>query len=150
MRASASGHKVSHAVAFVTFVVMNMTGEYYDARPNLLLLLFKKLRQLLLGRPGRTAAATVGLVACARQRRVVQSNEHERNRRLKSRKLLLQPLALRPGCLVLRTIQSQEINYHYLLVEVDGGSVKVTMNRIDLAGGLKKWTRPDSLIVNSN
>jgi hypothetical protein len=46
--------------------------------------------------------------------------------------------------------QSQEINYHYLLVEVDGGSVKVTMNRIDLAGGLKKWTRPDSLIVNSN
>jgi acid phosphatase type 7 len=40
--------------------------------------------------------------------------------------------------------QSKEVNYHYLLVEVDHGKLNVTMNRVELAGGKEKWTQPDS------
>jgi hypothetical protein len=39
--------------------------------------------------------------------------------------------------------QSKEINYHYLLVEVDQRQLKVTMNRLDLTGGKAVWTQPD-------
>ncbi len=40
--------------------------------------------------------------------------------------------------------QSKEINYHYLLVEVDRGQTTITMNRLVLSGGKKIWTQPDS------
>jgi Icc-related predicted phosphoesterase len=43
--------------------------------------------------------------------------------------------------------QSKEINYHYLLVEVDVHEVKVTMNRVDLSSGKAVWTRPDSVNI---
>ena len=43
--------------------------------------------------------------------------------------------------------QSKEINYHYLLVEVDGRHLKVTMNRLDLSSGRALWTQPDSLEI---
>jgi len=43
--------------------------------------------------------------------------------------------------------QSKEVNYHYLLVEVDHQQVKVTMNRIDLASGKAVWTQPDSVTI---
>lgn len=43
--------------------------------------------------------------------------------------------------------QSKEINYHYLLVEVDHRQVKVTMNRIDLSTGRALWTQPDSVTI---
>jgi acid phosphatase type 7 len=43
--------------------------------------------------------------------------------------------------------QSKEINYHYLLLEDDGNSLKVTMNRIDLTSGKAVWTQPDSVTV---
>jgi acid phosphatase type 7 len=39
--------------------------------------------------------------------------------------------------------QSKEINYHYLLVEVDGQKVTVTMNRLQLTDGKPVWTTPD-------
>jgi len=39
--------------------------------------------------------------------------------------------------------QSKEINYHYLLVEVDHQQLKVTMNRVDLTSGKAVWTQPD-------
>ena len=39
--------------------------------------------------------------------------------------------------------QSKEINYHYLLVEVDHGQVKITMNRLELTNGKEVWTQPD-------
>jgi acid phosphatase type 7 len=39
--------------------------------------------------------------------------------------------------------QSKEINYHYLLVEVDKQQMKVTMNRLDLTSGKAVWTQPD-------
>jgi Icc-related predicted phosphoesterase len=43
--------------------------------------------------------------------------------------------------------QSKEINYHYLLVEVDQHRVKVTMNRLDLTTGKAVWTQPDSVTI---
>lgn len=39
--------------------------------------------------------------------------------------------------------QSNEINYHYLDVQVDRGSLKVTMHRLDLTSGTAVWTEPD-------
>ena len=46
--------------------------------------------------------------------------------------------------------QSKEINYHYLLVEVDGHHLKVTMNRLDLSGGKPAWTQPDSVEITAH
>jgi len=43
--------------------------------------------------------------------------------------------------------QSKEINYHYLLVEVDHQQMKVTMNRVDLTSGKAVWTQPDSVTI---
>ena len=39
----------------------------------------------------------------------------------------------------------KNINYHYLLVEVDRGRLKVTMHRLDLTTGKAVWTQPDSV-----
>jgi acid phosphatase type 7 len=44
--------------------------------------------------------------------------------------------------------QSKEVNYHYLLVEVDHRQVKVTMNRLDLTSGKPVWTQPDSVTMS--
>ena len=41
--------------------------------------------------------------------------------------------------------QSKQINYHYLLVEVDHQQLKVTMNRMEMSDGKPVWTQPDSL-----
>src|SRR5208282_476012 len=41
--------------------------------------------------------------------------------------------------------QSKEVNYHYLLVEVDHQQLKVTMNRLELNNGKAVWTQPDSV-----
>jgi Icc-related predicted phosphoesterase len=43
--------------------------------------------------------------------------------------------------------QSKEINYHYLLVEVDHKQLKVTMNRVEMNNGKATWTQPDSLMI---
>ena len=43
--------------------------------------------------------------------------------------------------------QSKEVNYHYLLVEVDQEQLKVTMNRLDLTTGKAVWTQPDSVKI---
>jgi Icc-related predicted phosphoesterase len=43
--------------------------------------------------------------------------------------------------------QSREVNYHYLLVEVDHQQVTVTMNRLDLTSGKAVWTHPDSVKI---
>jgi Icc-related predicted phosphoesterase len=43
--------------------------------------------------------------------------------------------------------QSEEINYHYLLVEVDHQQLKITMNRLELNNGKEMWTRPDTLKI---
>jgi len=43
--------------------------------------------------------------------------------------------------------QSKEVNYHYLLVEVSGEAVKITMNRLDLSTGKPVWTQPDSISI---
>jgi len=43
--------------------------------------------------------------------------------------------------------QSKEVNYHYLLVDVDQHQLKVTMNRLDLTSGKAVWTQPDSVSI---
>ena len=44
--------------------------------------------------------------------------------------------------------QSKEINYHYLLVEVDGQRMNITMNRLQLDGGKATWTTPDKVQIS--
>lgn len=41
--------------------------------------------------------------------------------------------------------QSREVNFHYLQVDVDRGSLKATMHRLDLTSGKAVWTEPDSV-----
>jgi hypothetical protein len=43
--------------------------------------------------------------------------------------------------------QSKEINYHYLLVEVDRQQLSITMNRLQLINGKEVWTQPDSVKI---
>jgi hypothetical protein len=43
--------------------------------------------------------------------------------------------------------QSKEINYHYLMVEVDGQQMKITMNRLQLNGQTGTWTTPDQVLI---
>jgi 3',5'-cyclic AMP phosphodiesterase CpdA len=43
--------------------------------------------------------------------------------------------------------QSLEVNYHYLMVDVRGHKLKVTINRLELKDGLASWTQPDSLRI---
>ncbi|MGB8583125.1 MAG: metallophosphoesterase [Candidatus Sulfotelmatobacter sp.] len=43
--------------------------------------------------------------------------------------------------------QSKEVNYHYLLVEVDHQQVKVTMNRLELINEKATWTQPDAVNI---
>ena len=45
--------------------------------------------------------------------------------------------------------QSKEVNYHYLLVEVDRGSLKISMHRLDLTSGTAVWTQPDSVAISA-
>lgn len=44
--------------------------------------------------------------------------------------------------------QSKEVNYHYLLVEVGRGTLKVSMHRVDFSTGAAVWTQPDSVSVS--
>lgn len=43
--------------------------------------------------------------------------------------------------------RDKNINYHYLLAEVDHNRLKVTMNRLDLSTGRAAWTRPDETTI---
>jgi Icc-related predicted phosphoesterase len=44
--------------------------------------------------------------------------------------------------------QSKEVNYHYLLIEVKGGKLKATMNRLEMKDGTAEWTKPDSITIS--
>jgi len=41
----------------------------------------------------------------------------------------------------------KDVNYHYLLLEVDSGKMKITMNRLELANGKPTWTTPDAVEI---
>jgi len=45
--------------------------------------------------------------------------------------------------------QSKEVNYHYITVAVDRGSLKITMHRLDLTSGTAVWTEPDSVSIST-
>lgn len=44
--------------------------------------------------------------------------------------------------------QSKEVNYHYLLVEVQRGKLLATMNRLELKDGVATWSQPDSVMIS--
>ncbi|MBV9479391.1 MAG: metallophosphoesterase [Acidobacteria bacterium] len=46
--------------------------------------------------------------------------------------------------------QDRNINYHYLLAEVDHGKLRITMNRLELTSGQPVWTRPDAVSIMVN
>jgi len=39
------------------------------------------------------------------------------------------------------------VNYHYLLVEVDRGKMKIGMNRVEMINGKPNWTTPDGVEI---
>jgi Icc-related predicted phosphoesterase len=43
--------------------------------------------------------------------------------------------------------QSNDLNYHYLLAQVDHDSMKVTMHRLQLSGGKPTWSTPDTVEI---
>ena len=43
--------------------------------------------------------------------------------------------------------KSNEVNYHFLLVDVEQKQATITMNRVDFASGKPVWTQPDSVKV---
>jgi Icc-related predicted phosphoesterase len=43
--------------------------------------------------------------------------------------------------------QDKNVNYHYLLVEVDRRKIAITMNRVELKDGNATWTHPDSVTI---
>ena len=43
--------------------------------------------------------------------------------------------------------QSKQVNYHYLLVEVDRQQLRITMNRLELVNQKALWTQPDSVQI---
>lgn len=45
--------------------------------------------------------------------------------------------------------QSNKVNYHYLMVDVNRGSLKITMHRLDLSSGSPVWTEPDSITISA-
>jgi 3',5'-cyclic AMP phosphodiesterase CpdA len=45
--------------------------------------------------------------------------------------------------------QSNDVNYHYLLLEVDQRQLRVTMNRLQLEKGKAIWTQPDSISITA-
>jgi acid phosphatase type 7 len=45
--------------------------------------------------------------------------------------------------------RSKDVNYHYLLLEVDQRQLKVTMNRLQLEKGKAIWTQPDSITISA-
>jgi Icc-related predicted phosphoesterase len=53
------------------------------------------------------------------------------------------PIERAPGDL----FPDKHVNYHYLLVEVNRGTVTITMNRLELNNGKATWTKPDSTTI---
>ena len=45
------------------------------------------------------------------------------------------------------SFQSKDVNYHYLMVDVDRQHLTVTMNRLDLTSGQAVWTHPDVVSI---
>jgi acid phosphatase type 7 len=45
--------------------------------------------------------------------------------------------------------QDKNVNYHYLLAEVDRGKITITMHRVELKEGIAIWTQPDSVTITA-
>jgi hypothetical protein len=40
------------------------------------------------------------------------------------------------------------VNYHYLLVQIDGAKASIVMNKLEIKGGKEIWTKPDSVTIS--
>jgi Icc-related predicted phosphoesterase len=40
------------------------------------------------------------------------------------------------------------INYHYLLVQIDGAKANIVMNKLEIKDGKRIWTKPDSVTIS--
>jgi Icc-related predicted phosphoesterase len=45
--------------------------------------------------------------------------------------------------------QDSGLNYHYLLAQVDGHHLTITMNKVELKDGKEVWTKPDSVTITA-
>jgi acid phosphatase type 7 len=45
--------------------------------------------------------------------------------------------------------QDKGINYHYLLIDVDGQQAQITMNKLEIVDGKAIWTKPDSATIKA-
>lgn len=45
--------------------------------------------------------------------------------------------------------QDKGINYHYLLVDVEGGRAQITMNKVEIKDGKAVWTKPDMVTIKA-
>jgi len=41
------------------------------------------------------------------------------------------------------------VNYHYLLVQIDGAKANIVMNKLEIKDGKEIWTKPDSVTVSA-
>jgi acid phosphatase type 7 len=41
------------------------------------------------------------------------------------------------------------INYHYLLVRIDGAKANIVMNKLEIKDGKQIWTKPDSVTISA-
>lgn len=45
--------------------------------------------------------------------------------------------------------QSNEVNYHYLLINVTADRAVITMNRLDVSAGHESWSQPDTVVIKA-
>lgn len=45
--------------------------------------------------------------------------------------------------------QDKGINYHYLLIEVDGQQAQITMNKFEIVDGKARWSKPDAVTIKT-
>ena len=45
--------------------------------------------------------------------------------------------------------QSSEINYHYIDVKIESGTMVATMNRLEMKNGVASWTQPDRVTIST-
>lgn len=45
--------------------------------------------------------------------------------------------------------QDMGVNYHYLLVDVNGDQAQITMNKVELTDGKAAWTKPDAVTIKA-
>src|SRR5579859_6114743 len=107
MRSASAGNEVSDAAVLMPFVVVNVSSDHYEARPGMLLPLLQQLRQRLLGVTSRVSTAKK-LIRRIGVGRMMEDQADEIHIDWQRIEFLNQPLTLRAGGLIERTIEHQQ------------------------------------------